>query len=91
MVTRDRGTRFTNHPTRPSLRPAARRPRAAPASGPYLLTHLDLAAEPVELGDDQGVAGAAGGEGIAQAGALAVGAGDAVVDVDPVGWHAEGT
>jgi hypothetical protein len=48
-----------------------------------LLTRLDLAGEPVELGDDQGVAGAAGGEGLEQAGALAVGAGDAVVDVVP--------
>jgi len=50
----------------------------------------DGASEPVELGDHKGVAGPAGGEGLAQAGALAVGAGDAVVDVDPVGLHAEG-
>jgi len=44
----------------------------------------------VELGDHEDVAGPAGGEGLAQPGALAVGAGDAVIDVDPVGLHAEG-
>jgi len=31
--------------------------------------------EPVELGDDEGVAGAAGGEGLVQPGAFAAGAG----------------
>ena len=40
--------------------------------------------EPVEFGDDRGVAGAAGGEGEAEAGSVAVGAGQAVVDVDAV-------
>ncbi len=38
------------------------------------------AREPVELGDDERVARAACGEGLLQAGALAVGAGEAVVD-----------
>ena len=33
------------------------------------------AGEPVELGDDEGVAGAAGGEGLVQPGAFAAGAG----------------
>ncbi len=47
------------------------------------------AREPVELGDDERVARAACGEGLVQAGALAVGAGEAVVDVDALGLHAE--
>jgi len=50
----------------------------------------DGAGEPVELGDHEGAAGSAGGEGLAQAGALAVSAGDAGDAVDPVGLHAEG-
>ena len=50
----------------------------------------DGTGEPVELGDHEGVTAPAGGQGLAQAGALAVGAGDAVVDVDAVGLHAEG-
>jgi len=44
---------------------------------------------PVELGHDQGVAGAAGGECLAQAGSIAVGAGQAVVDVDALDVDAE--
>ena len=47
------------------------------------------AGEPVELGDDERVAGAAGGERLAQAGPVAVGAGEAVVDVDAVRLDAE--
>jgi hypothetical protein len=47
------------------------------------------AGEPVELGHDQGVAGAAGGHRLAQPGPGPVGSGEAVVDVDPVGRHAE--
>ncbi len=39
---------------------------------------------------NEGVAGPTGGEGLTRAGALAVGAGDAVVDVDAVGLHPEG-
>jgi hypothetical protein len=50
----------------------------------------DGTSQPVELGDHEGVAGSAGGEGLALAGVLAVDAGDAMVDVDPVGLHAEG-
>jgi hypothetical protein len=47
------------------------------------------AGEPVELGHDERVAGAAGGERLAQAGTVAVGAGEAVVDVDALGGHAQ--
>ena len=47
------------------------------------------AGEPVELGDHERVAGAAGGERFAQAGPVAVGAGQAVVDVDALGGYAE--
>ena len=46
--------------------------------------------EAVELGDDERVAGAAGGERFAEAGPVSVGAGEAVVDVDAVELHAEG-
>ena len=42
------------------------------------------AGEAVELGDDEGVADAAGGEGLAKPRAVAVGAGQAVVDVEAV-------
>jgi hypothetical protein len=45
--------------------------------------------EPVELGDDEGVAGPDRGQGLVQAGAVAVGAGEAVVEVDPLGVDAE--
>ena len=38
-----------------------------------------------EFGNDEGVAGAAGGEGFAEAEAFAVGAGKSVVDVHPGG------
>ena len=38
--------------------------------------------EPAELGDDQGVAFAAGGEGFTQSGAVAVRPGESVVDLD---------
>jgi hypothetical protein len=48
------------------------------------------AGETVELGDDQGVAGADGGQGLAQAGPVAGGAGQSVVGVDPVLGYAEG-
>jgi hypothetical protein len=47
------------------------------------------AGEPVELGHDQGVAGAAGGHRLAQPGPGPVDSGEAVVDVDTVGRHAE--
>ncbi len=40
--------------------------------------------ESVEFGDDEGVAGSAGGEGFAESWAFAVGAGESVVDVDQV-------
>ena len=40
------------------------------------------AGESIEFGDDKRVAAAAGGEGLAQSGSVAVGAGQAVVDVD---------
>ena len=43
----------------------------------------------VELGHHQGVAGAAGGECLTESGSLAVGAGQAVIDVDPVGLDAQ--
>lgn len=43
--------------------------------------------EPVEFGDDEGVAGSAGGEGFAESWSFAVGAGESVVDVDPVFGH----
>ena len=45
--------------------------------------------EPVELGHDEGVAGADGGQGLVQAGAVAVGAGQPVVEVDAVFRDAE--
>lgn len=47
------------------------------------------AGEPVELGDDEAVAFAAGGEGFAQSRAVAVGASEAVVDIDPFLVHTE--
>jgi hypothetical protein len=50
---------------------------------------LKRAGRPVELGDDQGVAGAAGRERLAQARRCAIGAGQAVIDTDAVGPHAE--
>ncbi len=43
----------------------------------------------VELGDHEGVAGAAGSEGLTKSGSFAVGAGQAVVDVDAFGLDAE--
>ena len=46
--------------------------------------------EPVELGHDQGVAGSARGERFTQPRSLSVGAGEAVVDVDPFRFDAEG-
>jgi len=45
--------------------------------------------KPVELGDDQRVAFAASGQGFTQAGPFPVGAGQPVIDVDPVGCHTE--
>jgi hypothetical protein len=47
------------------------------------------AGEPVEFGHDQRVAGAAGGESLAEAGPRTVSAGQAVVDVDPLVGDAE--
>ena len=44
----------------------------------------DRAGEPVELGDHQGVAGPHGREGLVQAGPGAAGAGESLVEVDPV-------
>ena len=49
----------------------------------------DGAGEPVELGHDEGVAGADGGQGLVQAGAGAAGAGEALIEVDPVVRDAE--
>src|SRR5665811_1312062 len=49
------------------------------------------AGQVVELGDHEGVAAAAGGEGFAQSGSVPVPSGQAVIDVDPVGlrlWDA---
>jgi hypothetical protein len=43
------------------------------------------AGEPVEFGDDEGVAVAAGGEGFTEPGTVPIGAGEAVFDVDPWG------
>ena len=45
------------------------------------------AGEPVELGDHKRVPGPAGGERLTQPGPLPVGAGQAVVDVDPLRRH----
>ena len=47
------------------------------------------AGEPIELGDYQRVAAAAGSEGLAQAGSIAVGAGQPVVDIDAFRVNAE--
>jgi hypothetical protein len=44
---------------------------------------------PVELGDHELVAGAAGGQRLTQSGPGAAGAGQAVIDVDPVGGDPE--
>ena len=49
----------------------------------------DGAGEPVELGHDEGVAGADGGQGLVEAGAAAAGAGEALGEVDPVVRDAE--
>jgi len=46
--------------------------------------------QPVELADHEGVAGATGRQRLAEAGSGAVGAGEAVVDVDPLGLNPEG-
>ncbi len=45
--------------------------------------------KPVELGDDQRVTFTASGQSFTQTGPLPVGAGQAVIDVDPVGCHPE--
>ena len=44
----------------------------------------------VQLGDHECVSGAARGERLAKAGAVSVGSGQAVVDVDPLRFDAEG-
>ena len=49
----------------------------------------DGAGEPVELGDDEGVPGADGGERLVQAGPGPCGAGEGLVEVDPVRRDAE--
>jgi hypothetical protein len=45
--------------------------------------------EPVELGDDEGVAGPDGSQGLVQTGAGTAGSSEALVEVDPVVRHAE--
>jgi hypothetical protein len=45
--------------------------------------------EPVQFGDDEGVAGAAGGHRFAESGSVPVGAGQALVGVDPASANAE--
>lgn len=45
--------------------------------------------EPVKFRDDQGVAGPARREGLLQPGPSPVGAGQTVVDIDPIRLHAE--
>jgi hypothetical protein len=50
----------------------------------------DRAGEPVELGDDEGVAGAYGGEGLVETGPVPAGAGEPFVEVDPLVRDAEG-
>jgi hypothetical protein len=47
------------------------------------------AGEPVELGHDESVARVDGGQGLVQAGARAAGAGEALVEVNPVVRDAE--
>ena len=47
------------------------------------------AGEPVEFGDDQGVAGTDGGEGFTKTGPVPVGAGEPVVGIDPVFGHTQ--
>jgi hypothetical protein len=47
------------------------------------------ACQPVELGDDEGVARTAGGQRLAQSGTSPVGAGQPVVDVDPIRLYPE--
>ena len=47
------------------------------------------ACQPVELGDDEGVARTAGGQRLGQSGTSPVGAGQPVVDVDPIRIHPE--
>ena len=58
-------------------------PRMSSASG-------TRAGEPVELGDGEGVALTDGGQGLVQARPGAAGAGQPLVEVDPVGGDAEG-
>ncbi len=45
--------------------------------------------EPVQLGHDEGAVGATGSECLAQAGAVPVGAGQAVIDIHPLGVDTE--
>jgi hypothetical protein len=49
----------------------------------------DGAGEPVEFGNDQGVASAYGGQGLVESGPGAVGSGESLVEIDPVARDAE--
>jgi len=84
---------------------STRRPTASVGSGPIRPVRADLtggalvgdrpgvrqgAGETVVLGDHQGVAGPARTERLAKSRPLAAGAGQAVVNIDPLGGHPEG-
>ena len=71
------------------LPPRDRRTPPATRVSPMSRASGDGAGEPVELGDDQGVAGAHGRECLVETGPGAVGAGESLVEVDPVRGDAE--